>query len=240
MEEDLYTSTFWTKEQRDFGWTMISSSRSILKIPISPIFTRSFIYLHYYYSLPKRKAYDFYILLISSLFISCKVSDIYRPLQCIFQAFMKSCVAIQKYIGIDHQQELLGKRTYDVHQELTDNEITLIGQCEVDLLNAIQWKMRPINPLDFFNSNELNLLGDETEIDQGICEKIMHDVCVIIKNENYLKFHPEAIAAASVNHCFPHPIQGRLKIWIDDQQMKYKDEIGILFQIMVNEAIPFK
>ena len=235
MENALSTYT-WTKEQRDYGWNLICISRQLIQIHIYPTITRSYIFLHYFFNQKEHKPYDFYILLLSSLFLSCKISDFYRPLKYLFKTFLKCCAATQKFVSTKKQKEILGDRDFSENAELTNDEFLIIGQCEIDLLNAINWHMHPIIPFDYFNCPERNLLGDKTDDLTVNCHKIMQDICLMIKHQNYLQFHPPAIAAAATLHSFSQPLEGKLKQWVEEQQQIYKDEILTIFHIIVEET----
>lgn len=189
-------SNFWSDEARRISWTLITFSRRGLKLAISPTVATSFVFLHLFYNDPYHEDADLYLLLISSLFLSCKIEDSYRPLGFIFREFFKCVLEVQKKTGKKKLESIIGKRDF-TDPEVTDKEAELICHYEITFLNLIEWDMDIDIP--FKHINEIfGLSKDESTNDEKFYNIVLRNLCLIQRNENYLKLPPLISAAVSI------------------------------------------
>ena len=207
MKKENNFKEIWNDSVRDIAWTLLSYSRINLNLTVSPVIASSFIILNKYFLLNPNSNIDLYMLLISSLFLTCKIEDIYRPLNIIFKAFSISCIRFQNEIKIKIPIEILNiifsNRDFNKNV-LTDEEISKIPYIEINLLNSIKWDMKIDIPFTYFNihRNDLNETNYSINEIEYFCNNILRNICLVIKSPKYLDIPPEIIAVSSIFEAF--------------------------------------
>lgn len=230
----------WTDEQRQIGWIALSYSRRGLRLTISPCIASSYYFLHNFFLVENHRDYDLYILLVSSLFLSCKIEDLYRPLKLVFREFAKSCVEMRKHVPIQKQKHIFGDRDF-LMEELSPEEALLVGRCELDLLNAVNWKLEIDLPFSHFNDHKYIFcqLGlPNSNAIEHICNFILRDICLIIKNVHYLEIPATSIAAAAMKHaCLSVVLPSDAEQWVQSVEQTNPEKFQLAFRIL-QENVP--
>lgn len=227
----------WSEKQRSCAWIAISFARKDLNLAISPCIASAFVLLHKYYNDPSHKDEPLYLLLVSSLFLSCKIEETYRSMKLIFAALSKCITTISKKITLDGAKKIFGDRDFTV-PELSSYEMREIALCEIHLLNSIEWNMNIDLPFNHFNNAKpaFESLAQNENLNPRF-EAVLRDLCLIMKNEKYLQIPPPVSAAVSIQHCFAETtLPKTTSDWIEQLENQYPDEFEIAFQIIEKEG----
>lgn len=232
-------SKTWTAEQRQVGWVALSSSRRGLKLAISPSIASSYYCLHHFFRLEEHNDYDLYILLISSLFLSCKICDTYRPLKIIYREFAKVCHDLRKHVPLQKIKGIFGDKDFE-KGELSIDEALIVGKCELELLKAVNWNMEIDLPFKHFMQHKYvfcKIKSPKPNCLDRICSLIMHDICLTIQNEHYLEFPPLTIAAAAMKHaCKSVVMPSEAEYWIQSVEQSDPKLFQIVTMIFEDET----
>ena len=211
----------WTDEQRTMGWIVISAARRNLRLSISPCIASAFIILHRYYRTKRKRSHRLYLLLVSALFLSCKMEDTYRALATIFQEVVGILVKVLGKMKPAKGVELFGERNFS-DPVLSLAEIREISMIELELLNALDWRLEIELPFQHFNEIK-PLLGELVEkIGDGVeklFDLVLRDLCLIVRAQEYLDIPPAVSAAVSVAHSFAnHVLPEKIALWVETQK----------------------
>lgn len=227
----------WSEMHRSCAWVVISFSRRDLSLTISPCIASAFVLLHKYYNDPYHKDEPLYLLLTSALFLACKIEDTYRSLKHIFAALSKCITTISQKITIDRAKKLFGDRDYTV-SELSSYEMHQVALCEIHLLNSIEWNMEIDLPFNHFNDAKpaFESLPQNENLDARF-NAVLRDLCLIMKDKQYLQIPPPVSAAVSIQHCFSGTtLPQSTSDWIEQLKNQHPNEFEIAFQIIQNEG----
>lgn len=226
----------WTPEQRQKGWIVLSFSRTRLNLPISPCLADSYVILHRYFRTERDREHKFSILLTASLFLSCKIEDMFRPMASIFKELCTCLQITTAKLGIERTRAIFGDRDYS-NQELTESEIDEICSLEVDFLNALDWNSYIELPFEYVNQHWQSVLrcaGDKQSELSGIIDLITRDVCFILCSEYYLDIPPICLAAAAVSyHLSGVSITGSAASWIRSEQERNPETFQYSIELLV-------
>jgi len=213
----------WCDRNRDVAWTILSFSRVHLNLTISPVFASTFILLHHYFLNNPDPKHPLYLLVISSLFLSCKIEDLYRPVQVLFKAFSKTCLGLSEHLPERIISEALGGRDFKI-DELNEDEIRQISGIEVDILNSVEWNMSIDIPFTYFNNHKSEFSSLDGSIVESVCSKILRNICIVIKSAYYLDIPPELTAVVATTQAFEGNVMPEAtRDWINS--IKMQDEI---------------
>ena len=229
----------WTDAQREMGWIVISGARRNLRLSISPCIASAFIILHRYFRTKARRSHKLYLLLVSALFLACKMEDTYRSLVTIFQEIAGCLVKVEEKLTKEKEMELFGERDFS-KPDITDEEINEIGVIELELLNALDWKLDIELPFSYFNEIKPVLgelvakYGDRVErlFDVGL-----RNLCLIVRSEEYLDIPPAVSAAVSVENSFKRlQLPEKITEWINAQKRTSPEAYLVASQIITTNA----
>lgn len=227
----------WSDKQRSYSWIVISFARRDLNLPVSPCIASAFVLLHKYFDDPNHKDEPLYLLITSALFLACKIEDTYRSMKNIFTAISKCIITVSEKITMDKAKQLFGDREY-TNYELSSQEMRQIALCEVHLLNAIEWNMDIDLPFKHFN--DARPAFEKLTINQNLYEnfnKVLRDLCLIMRDSKYLSIPPPVSAAVSIQHCFSETqLPESTSNWIESLKSQYPDEFEIALQIIESEG----
>lgn len=231
----METPQKWTDEQRNYAWIIMSYSRRKLQLTISPCIASAFVLLHRYFNDPTHKNEPLYILMTSSIALACKIEGTFRGMQTIF-AIISDCISeqISKFIKNKARiKAIFGDRDFSSSQ-LTEEELKMAGKCEIHLLNSIKWNMKIDLPFNHFNEAKPTylLVGTSEPFDVAL-----RDLCLIMKDEQYLLIPPEVSAAAAIEHSFCQcHFEEVTSNWIQKLKQQYPDEYSRALSIIQNEG----
>jgi hypothetical protein len=195
---------FWSVEQMDIGWLVSSVARKGLRLAITPCIASAFVILHRFFHQPVRPdPTDMCILLTSAIFLACKIEDQYRSLRSIFKELSSALQLVQCCVPKEKVNALFGKREYG-NCELTDVELCQIGFLELEFLNALNWDLQIDLPFRYMSRNDDEFrakVGPDVPLDIKL-SNVLRDLCLIMKDPEYLEFPPELSAAVAISRCF--------------------------------------
>ena len=134
-------------------------------------------------------------------------------------------------------KDIFGDRDYE-NEELTTETMLKIGKCEIHLLNSIRWEMNIDLPFNHFNEAKpaFNVMANDAHI-QDCFNNVLRDLCLIIKDMNYLKIPPIVSAAAAIMHGFSgKPVPDETLKWIQKQKDDYPSEFKLALKIIIDEG----
>jgi hypothetical protein len=229
------TPFFWSPEQRNLGWIACNIARKPLKLGVCPCIAFAFAILHRFFRQPIRPAPDMCLLLTAALFLACKIEEQFRPLATIFRELSGAFQQLESRVPRDQILALFGDRNYG-SCELTDCEFRHIGLIEIEFLNALQWNMcidLPSRHMPRITSIPAELPA-QAEARQW---KTVQDLCLIMKDDNYLDFPPELSAAVLVSRCFEDlAMPPRVAEWLETLKAKYPTQFISLRQRVAEQA----
>ncbi|OHS98872.1 Cyclin, N-terminal domain containing protein [Tritrichomonas foetus] len=229
----------WTEEQRSHAWIIVSFARIGLNLSVSPCIASAFILLHNYFADPNHSDEELYILLTAALFLACKIEDTYRSMELIFKELANSILLVKKRLKPQQAKEYLGDRDFSKNT-LTIEEMKKVGICEIHILNSIGWNMEIDLPFSHFNEIQpaFNSMAQTDANDlQNRFNYVLRDICLILKNENYLKIPPPISAAAAILHAFHGKnLPENAVAWIEGLQKQSPELFQMAYQIIVVEG----
>jgi hypothetical protein len=224
---------FWSEAQRDLGWIVSSIARKGLKLAITPCIASAFAILHRFFHEPIRPdPPDLCILLTSAIFLACKIEDQYRPVVMIFKELSSALQTVQCRVPRGQIIALFGDRAYG-NCELSDPELKQIGLIEIEFLNALQWNMSidlPFRHVHRIDSEFRAKVKPREPLDARL-NNVVRDLCLIMKDAEYLDFPPELSAAVAVSRCFadmelPESVGG----WIEQMKTQNPEQFKRVFE----------
>jgi hypothetical protein len=224
---------FWSAEQRDIGWIVSSIARKGLRLAITPCIASAFAILHRFFHEPVRPdPPDMCILLTSAIFLACKIEDQYRPLAMVFKELSGAIQMVQCRVPKERVAALFGEREYG-SCELTEIELRQIGLIEIEFLNALRWDM--VIDLPFRHVHRINSEFRAKVDTQGPLESrlnnVLRDLCLIMKDPEYLDFPPELSAAVAVSRCFSDlELPESVGEWIKAVKARNPDRFATIFE----------
>ena len=227
MSNNLEGEIVWKGTSRRISWSIISHMRLFLKVDVHPVISTSFMIINNYYQSKKHKNYKLYILIITSVFVICKQNEISRSMSYIFCCLLNICREFSQKIS----DEIL-KSTTELNdftnRQLTNNEIIMINNCELDLIELNNYQLNIDMPLNYTSQY---VQPNITILPKGISKKIedslLRYLCVILCSEHYNDFQPEIMAAAAsliTFEDFQIEIPKIIIDWITDIISKYGEQ----------------
>jgi hypothetical protein len=223
---------FWSAQQRDLGWIVCSIARKGLKFPITCT-ASAFAILHRFFREPIRPdPPDLCILLTAAVFLACKIEDQYRAVGLIFKELSSALHTVQCRVPKEQILALFGDREYG-NCELSDSELQIIGLIEIEFLNALRWEMHidlPFHHVHHIDTDlraKINVYGP---LDARL-NNVLRDLCLIMKDPEYLDFIPELSAAVAVSHCFKDvELPENMGNWIEEMRSRNPEQFAKVFE----------
>lgn len=231
-------SVLWDSNHREISWTVLMFSRKGLNLTTSPTIVSAFILLHHYFQKNTSTSYDLYMLLTSSLFLACKIEDMFRPMNLIFLEFTKSCVILRSHFSDKLMRMTLGNRNYE-NSDLAANEITQISQIEIEILNSIKWNMNISIPFTHYNAHRkiISTLPVSQNVINNIDSGTLINLGKIVKDPKCIHISDEASAAAAFYISFQKNLQETKTIaWINDVKERLADDFESACNIIQVES----
>ena len=239
VQMSMSEGVLWNSQHRHYGWIVLASSRRELRLSISPCIAGAYAILHRYFRSTHVKSRRPYLLLTTSLFLSCKTADAYRSLAAVFRAIAGCIVQLQSRVGYDTIQETFGCRDFS-DSVITPGEIAEVSSIELDFLNAIDWNPKIQLPFDYF-AEIRGQLSDLTSVLGGdamcrILHSVLRNICVILCDERYLDLPPSVSAAAAVQHGLREiPIPPKIGKWINEQRCRCPSAFTCAMNIVTHQ-----
>jgi hypothetical protein len=229
----------WSTEQRDMGWIVASIARRELRLSIFPCIAASYVILHSFFRHRVGPAScDMCLLLTAALFLACKIEDCFRPLDRIFKEISNGLKTIQCRVPKDRIEYLFGKREYG-SCELAESEYGQIGLLEIEFLNALSWNLKIDLPCAYVNdvkSGFSELAGRQSGLEEKF-ENVLRDLCLVMKNENYLDFSPAVVAAACLSHSFAGmALPEQIVAWIEKFQSANPETFAAVLHVVTTQS----
>ena len=192
----------WIEKNIDISWTLVSYTRKGLGVPVSPTIGTTFIYLHNFFANNQTTKYPLYMLLVSALSLSCKVTELYRSIDMIFSEFAKTTIAFTAHVPEKVVFQILGGERDFHQQQMSQEEKNQLFNIEVELLDASNWVFSFPLPFDHMSLHG-NIFQDlplsEKEIDLlGQC--IIRDLSQTLKLPRIVQLDSEVVAAAAIEN----------------------------------------
>ena len=186
----------WDDRSRRIVWFVMSKTKNILGITLSPIIATAFVILQSYFRETNDNAYKLLTLTCASLTFSCKLSSTFRSIQDVFSAIIRVCLSI----STKPLKEFLVGTRFKSDLKPLDEEVELIQNAEISLMSALGFDFNIELPFGYIDQWQQNYLTDiPHERQTQFVQQVKLDCCLVICSENCLDVPPEVTAAAAVN-----------------------------------------
>lgn len=225
---------------RRIVWSLISHMRLFLKVDIHPIITNSFMSIHYFFQNGKPRKYKLYIIIITSVFTSCKKNEISRSLYEIFRSFLKSCDHFSKVMDKSIIYNVVGINNFE-NSQISDNDLRLVNDCELDLIEANDCQIGVNIPLNYIYENVFpNLSVLPSDVSAKIRNALITSLSALLCSEHCLDYDPEIMAVTATRIAFgdntiPEQIMKWVRKIINESGDKTMDDAKKLFKEQINE-----
>ena len=192
----------WIEKNIDIAWTLVSYSRKGLGVPVSPTIGTSFIYLHNFYKNNTTTSHPLYMMLVSSLFLACKTTELYRSIDMIFSEFAKTTIAFTSHVPEKIVFGILGGNRDFHNTSMTEEEKESLFSIEVELLDASNWYFTFPLPFDHMSMHG-NIFQDLPLTDQEINligQNIIRVISMMMKCPRIVNLDCEIVAAAVIEN----------------------------------------
>ena len=193
---DLVPLLVWDNRTRRTVWFIMSKTKSILDISLTPVIATAFVILQSYFRATTDNVYKLLTLTCASLTFSCKLASTYRSISSIFAAIIRVCLSINSKAV----REFLAGTNYNDDYTPTKEEIDLMQDAEISLMSALGFDFDielPFNYIEPIQQTYLTEIPHERQTQ--FVQQVKLDCCLVICSENYLDVPPEVTAAAAVN-----------------------------------------
>ena len=203
MEGNLYKcDQVWVERNIDIAWTIVSYTRKGLGVPVSPTIGTAFIYLHNFYTNNTTTNHPLYMMLVSSLFLACKTTELYRSIDMIFSEFAKTSIAFTSHVPEKVVFGILGGNRDFHNTSITDDEKDMLFGIEVELLDASNWLFSFPLPFDHMSKHgnifkDLPLTDNEISI---LGQNIIRVISMVMKLPRIVQLDSEIVAAAAIEN----------------------------------------
>lgn len=226
-EEIKISEIVWKGAPRRIAWSIVSHMRLFLKVDIHPVISTSFMLINNYYQSMPKKNYKLYILIITAIFVTCKQNEISRSMPCILCCLLNVCREFSQKINIRILQNTVNLDDF-TNRQITNDEITMINNCELDLIEANNYQLNIDMPFSYTKQFvEPNISQLPSEISKQIEDNLLRYLCVIICSEHCNDFHPEIMAVAASLTTFDDidiEIPKSITDWINDSIEKFGEK----------------
>lgn len=214
----------WRGTPRRIAWSIISHMRLFLQVDVHPVISNSFMMIHNYYQSKPSETYKLYILILTSIFTTCKQNEISKSMPYILSCLLNVCREFSKKMSIEALKNIIGLDDF-TNRQITNEEIVMVNNCELDLIEANEFQMMIDMPFsyttEFVSPNIASLPSDTSKT---IDDNLLRYLCVILCSEHCNDFHPEIMAVAASLYAFNGvevEMPEQIKKWINDVIEKY-------------------
>ena len=184
--------------------------------------------IHKYYLIKNNSNnYSLFILMVTSLFSSCKMLENIRSMQQIYLEILQCCKDAIPKVGFQKLIDLLGKNNFD-DIKIPFEDIKLINSCEIELLESLDFKMNielPFKFIDLYVKPFLNEFSSQNK--QLIYSKITKYICMLLCSSKVLEISPKILALVSIKLTFNNnfEIPNQTNLWMNEIIKENKEEI---------------
>lgn len=221
------TEIVWRGMPRRIAWSIISHMRLFLQVDIHPIISTSFMMIHNYYQSKPRKIHKLYILILTSVFTTCKKYELSISMPYILSCMLNVCREFSTKINAENIKKAIDLDDF-TNRQITKEEIICVNNCEMDLIEANNFEL--IIDVPFLYTNQFvkpNISKMPPEISKSINDILLKYLCIILCSEHCCDFHPEIFAMAASLFAFdnakteiPKPISD----WMMDVTEKFGEQ----------------
>ena len=219
-------STAWSDPKRHVSWSILSYTRNRLKIKLETCVASAFMMVHRYFMANPSSPYSLFIVLVASLFSSCKMNECPHTMQQIYSELLRSCRDTSSRIGQQRLIDALGISSFE-DREIPSIEISQINQCELDLLESNNFIMDIDTPFKHIEDNVYPFLTSfPQEQQQQIKAKLVKNICILLCFQDTAQL-PSSVLAVIVTEVTFHnsyPIPQEIAEWMTDVENKKGSE----------------
>ena len=194
--ENMEPLLVWDNRTRRTVWFIMSKTKSILNISLTPVIATAFVILQSYFRATTDNAYKLLTLTCASLTFSCKLSENYRSINSVFSAIIRVCRSINSKAA----REFLAGTNYNPDLSPPKEEIDLMQDAEISLMSALGFDFDielPFNYIEPIQQYYITEIPHERQTQ--FVQQVQLDCCLVLCSENCLDVPPEVTAAAAVN-----------------------------------------
>ena len=209
-------SSNWSDFERKVACSLLTHSRNRLKLQLETCITSAFLMIDKYYKVNKKSPYNFFIVIVTSLFSSCKNHESAHTMQQIFSELLHCCREGANTIGAAKLMGCLGIKSFD-DRPVSTSEINDINQCELDLLEANGFDLLIESPFKYIDYKVMPVI-EQMPPDQFkvIKQNLVKNVFIYFSSQSAAEYPNIVIAVLSTEAAFRNvcemPIE--IKNWI--------------------------
>ena len=194
--------TNWNVFEKKVACSLLTFSRNRLRVKLETCIVSAFLMVDEYYKTHTESPYNFFIILVASLFSSCKMNESAHTMQQIYSELLHCCRDSSNKIGAEKLKTCLGIDSFEERQ-ISDREINDINQCELDLLETTGFDMSPDSPFNHINSNVIPFLnGIPPENANKIKQNLVKNVFMYFSSQIGSELPNNVIAVLSTESAF--------------------------------------
>lgn len=225
----------WDDKHRKMVWFIMLRMRLNTHTEVNPTVSNAFVYLQMYFNSNPAVEYDLYIIVISALMIAFKNEDLKFDIRLLFAIFLKVCNDYTQVYTPDEITSVFNIKSLE-KRDISASEESNINNCEMDLLEAINFETHVDLPFHYINDSLLQFINTtdptsttEFYMDITILQEIVKNfelgVIKFFSAAEYLELPIPVIAAISLFYAIRgKPVPQETTNWIEETKKEFGQE----------------
>lgn len=241
-------SELWDDEHRKIAWLIMLRMRFDTHTEVNPTISNAYVYLQKYFNSDQTIDYDLYIIVISALLVAFKNEDLKCDIRYLFTVFIRSCIDYTQIFSPDKIISIFNCTNLEI-RTISPIEESKVNDCEMDILEAINYETQVELPFLFFNkcllqyvsttdtSNESKFYMDNDSL-QTINKAFELNVIKFFSASEYLELPISVIAAISLFGAIKgKPMPPQTVEWLDNTKKEFGPEVcGKVFSVLKRQV----